>query len=62
MFDSEFKLVKEQSNNVITTEKNSISFIKYFILQNKKSIIYKKRNKMEILRFLVSFCKNMKNG
>ena len=32
MFNGKFKLVKEQINNIITPEKNSISFIKYFIL------------------------------
>ena len=61
MFNGKFKLVKEQINNIITPEKNSISFIKYFILWDKRSIIYKRKKWDRNIEICSSFFKSMKN-
>ena len=62
IFGSESKLVKEWSDNVITIEKNSISFIKHFILWNKKSIVYKRKKWDRDIEILILFSKIWKMG
>ena len=63
MFNWEAKLFKEKKNNTITTKKICIRFLKAFFLENKKSIINKrkKQNKNKWKEVLSSFLKNMKD-
>ena len=62
MFEDKFKLVKEQSNNVVTTKSIALVFSNIFSCEMKSSSSTKERNKTEILRFLVLFLKMWKMG
>jgi len=56
MFNDKSKLVKEQSDNIITTEKNSM-LSNILSCEMKSPSSTKKRNKIGILKFLVLFSK-----